>query len=146
MENLEQKIDALNPKLDQLLAALGAAAAASSLKAYERPPLGIDQVVVDGTTVNGDGSVWAKSLGDAPGSKTIQLYFGYISEKKYPEIWGAARAVNTPEQFAAWEDAWKRNPYGIYRADPRPAIANGTMDFVLFGYLLGAPVKTHVQD
>lgn len=145
LNRIEATLVAHGALLAQLVSGV-ATAAAAPLPAYERPPLGIDAVIADGTTINGDGSIWATSKGEqGPVGTVYQVALGYISERKFPEIWGAARRLYAPDAFAAWEAAWRANPYGIYKADPRPMIAAGTITFVNFNMAMGQPFTSSVQ-
>jgi hypothetical protein len=119
------------------------APAPEPVKAYDRPSLGIGEIVPDGVTVNADGSIWGRTLGTS--GPIIRIYFGYISPKKTPEIFNAAKEY-LGTAYADWEAAWRERPYGIYRADPREVIASGQMNFVLFGMLMGAPARDFIQD
>lgn len=135
-----EQLDRIESKLDLLLGNIGAAP-----KAYDGPVLTAGEVVADGKTVNKDGSVWVvPSTGPSAGAAE-QLYFGYISPVKTPEIWAFARAHLAQPQFDAWEQGWKSNPYGIYRADIREQINNNSANFMLFNLAYGEPARTVVQ-
>jgi hypothetical protein len=123
-------LNEINRKLDILLSGRSHGA---TTKPYELPPLGPSEVVIDGLTRNADGSVWGRTLGDS--GDVIRIQFGYVSEAKCPEVWSAMRAFRTPEDFKAWDDEMKANPWRLYRADPRAVLGAGA-NFVLLGYAL----------
>lgn len=125
-------ISTIDAKLDQIIAMLGGSA--PPLDACDMQPIGPDQAAIDGRTVNVDGSIWGRTLGDE--GEIIRIVFGYVTERKCPEVWGAARSMMTPEDFAAWDGQMKARRWSIYRADPRGMIASGTINFVSLGYLL----------
>lgn len=144
LESIEAKLDTLIAKLDHI----GGAVEPSSV--YDHAPLSADEVVADGATFNKDGSLWSTWNGEAdekhgltPGQK-IQIAFGYISPVKTPDIWAAAQRFLTPQGFLEWDSAWKRNPFGVYRADPREMLAKGVINVVSFSYLV-QPFTTVVQ-
>lgn len=110
--------------------------------AFNRDVLGVGQVIVDGTTVNPDGSVWDR---DPRTGQPYQIMFGYISPKKTPEVFGWAKMALDPSVYETWFSNWTAHPYAIYKADVRGTINSGQMNFVMFNYLLGQPVREHQQ-
>jgi hypothetical protein len=133
-------------KLNQIRAILETptAPAPVELKAYDRPQLKAEEVKLDNVTVNPDGSVWGMQSSFTASGTTIPggpvcLSFGYISPVKTPEIWEHARKVLSPDYFPAWDAAWRKNPYGLYRADIPALLRAGTeVNTVLFAMLTEA--------
>lgn len=145
IETLEAKVDELlnivraGPGRPDVPVVLGAE------KAYDRPVLDKDQVVLDGKTVNADGSIWTVSTYGPSKGQPLHYFFGYISPKKTPEIWQFARDHFSPENYAEWNRGWERNPYGVYKADIREQIVNGSANFMVFSYVYGQPAMIHAQ-
>lgn len=145
MDTLGKQLKVINEKLDALSEAVKALQGGGSRKVvapYDRPVLGVGDVIVDGTTVNADGSVWVREFG--PGTPAKRLYFGYISPVKTPEIFQCAKEL-LGDNFDAWFHQWEEAPYGIYKADVRSLIGEGLMTYPTFGQLLNAPAKVHFQ-
>jgi hypothetical protein len=122
--------------------------------AYERPSITDEEANADGS-VNVDGSIWLLIKAEhAPGSSALvplaapkkeRQFFGYISPVKTPYVWEMARRLLGAEQFARWDAAWRRNPYGVYKTTPELVEATGAeVNTILFGYLTHA-TQTHVQ-
>lgn len=111
--------------------------------AYERAELGPHEVIADGSTVNADGSIWdtVKDVRIGKLGTPFRVNLGYISPKKFPIIFEAAKRIWGDERLV---EAWKANPFGLYKADVRPMIFSGTADAINLGYLL-QPYTTHQQ-
>jgi hypothetical protein len=144
----------IDDKLDTIIQIL-AGKTATVPKAYERPALLADdpRLIIDGQTVNSDGSIWAPIggafiTGQAQNSSPLRIVYGYISPTKTPEVWTAAADLLGPDVFKTWDAAWKKNPYGTYGGDPAVCKAGraGGLNFMFFNFLFGQPSQTHFQD
>lgn len=104
--------------------------------AYETPPLDVSQVVVDGKTVNRDGSVWDVDDGRWSGARgaPIKTSYGYHSEAKDPMLWTKIRGCLGEEAFARWDK--RRDPWALYKADPGPYLDSGASNMITLSYLL----------
>jgi hypothetical protein len=147
LKRIESKVDTLADAVKALLGSApqqqGFVPPSHMLPSYDRPVLGEGSVVIDGTTINADGSIWGYPTG-REGEAPARLFFGYISPVKTPEIFDCARRL-LGGNFDAWFAQWDRNRFGVYKADVRGIISEGNMSYVTFGQLLNAPAFTHVQ-
>jgi hypothetical protein len=74
----------------------------------------------------------------------VCVAFGYISPAKCPEVFEHGKVV-LGDAYPAWEEAWKRNPFGIYRVDVGALLRGGTeVNFALFAAAT-QPLTTFVQ-
>lgn len=106
--------------------------------AYETPPLDVSQVVVDGKTINRDGSVWDVDDGRWSGQKgkPRPIRYGYHSEAKDPVLWAKIKATLGPEAFARWEK--RRDPWALYVFDPHEYLDSGVANMITLSQMLNA--------
>ena len=101
------------------------------MQPYDVPSLTPDQIIADGTTINADGSVWAKvtkgqsALGPdgqfLPIGALQQKVYGYIGPRKCPLFWKYMSEWN-PDGFASWLETWEKQPMARYTRDPEAAV------------------------
>lgn len=106
--------------------------------AYETPMLDESQVVVDGKTINRDGSVWDVDDGRWSGQKgkPKRTRYGYHSEAKDPVLWAKIKATLGPEAFARWDK--RRDPWALYVFDPHEYLDSGVANMVTLSMMLNA--------
>jgi hypothetical protein len=141
LKPIEVKLDALIDAVAIVSAKLDSAAAvvpAASRPAYETPVLDVSQVVVDGKTINRDGSVWDVDDGRWSGQKGVpkMVRYGYHSEAKDPVLWAKIKATLGPEAFARWDK--RRDPWALYVFDPREYLDSGVANMITLSQLLNA--------
>jgi hypothetical protein len=141
LESIEAQLNTLLTNSHAQAAVVGASVA----KAYDSPVLSVDQVVVGSKVPNKDGSEWVVQIYGPQKGQPICDSFGYISPVKTPEVWAFAKAHLSPEVFAAWDAGWRANPFGLYKVDLRPEIANGAANFMSFNMAYTQPFRTFVQ-
>lgn len=125
---------------EEKLNAIAEIVAGEPLKAYEMPELAVDQVVVDGKTINRDGSKWTK----LPGGEVIREFYGYISQKKNPELWARMREVLGEEAFGRWLES--HDPWSLHRADPRAYAFQPDANAITLSQLLNTAARWVQED
>lgn len=104
------------------------------VKAYERPELSEDEAVCDNRTINKDGSMWLTSKGEnGPEGTKVRVMYGYISPVKNPELFAQLKRIMGPN-FEAWDAG--RDPWALYKADPRAMIFSGEANAINISWLL----------
>ena len=132
-------LESLEAKLDKLIEALRDRGSLGPAPAYENPPIAAEEAVVDGKTVNRDGSIWDF---DWSTNKPQPMVYGYFSEAKDPATY-AAIVAKFGGVFLEWHA--KKNPWTIYAGDPKAYMDTGAANWItLVNYVL-VPRGIHVQ-
>ena len=132
-------IESLEAKIDKLIETLRDRGSLGPAPAYENPPIAAEEAVVDGKTVNRDGSIWDF---DWSTNKPQPMVYGYFSEAKDPATY-AAIVEKFGDKFLEWHAG--KNPWTIYAGDPKAYMDTGAANWVTLMNHVLVPRGIHVQ-
>lgn len=129
-------LETLNAKLDLILSKLDSSPPANR-PAWMNPPLPVEQVTIDGKTVNPDGSIWSMNLQKQP----EKLAYGYFSAEKDPDLHAKLLAL-FGKSYLDWYEA--RDPWAIYKVEIKELVDKGAVNWLTFSWNM-QPFSRFVQ-
>lgn len=102
-------------------------APAAAVPAWQHPPITAEQAVIDGKTINVDGSRWEVNLQGQP----ERVIHGYFSAEKAPDLHAKLLALFGPS-YQEWYDA--RDEWAIYKVDISEMVERGAVNWLTFSW------------